>query len=404
MPEKQLRVLVGADPLLQQATGIGTYTRNLLLHLQKQGLVDQLKLFANGVFLRDDTSLLLDDLESGPPPSLITKNRLGRARLIDASSSLRQFLTQNRLVMEVYDKILPLIERGRLRPFHDYVFHSPNYLLPKFDGPTVVTIHDLSIQRYPEFHPAERVKFLEAKIAAAAACATRIITDSTSVKAEIIDYFGIDKARITAIPLAASSHFRYRTEEECRSFLDPMGLTYKRFFLFASTIEPRKNLLRICAAYKNLRQAGYTDWPIIFVGGSGWRSEAEHIQIKDLVDRGWAQYLGFVEPRILPFLYSSAAALVFPSIYEGFGLPALEAQQSGTRVITSRNSAMAEFASGSDLLVDPLQEDSIMEGMARAVDSDADDDRLQRSGRASGFSWENTARLTAEVYAQASKT
>jgi len=96
--------------------------------------------------------------------------------------------------------------------------------------------------------------------------------------------------------------------------------------------------------------------------------------------------------------------LVFPSIYEGFGLPALEAQQSGTRVITSRNSAMAEFASGSDLLVDPLQEDSIMEGMARAVDSDADDDRLQRSGRASGFSWQNTARLTAEVYAQASKT
>ncbi len=404
MPEKQLRVLMGADPLLQPATGIGVYTRNLLLQLKQQELVDHLKLFANGIFLRDDTSLLIDDLESESRSALITKDRLGQARLFDASSKLRHILSQNWLVMEVYEKLLPVIERGRLRPFRDYVFHSPNYLLPRFDGPTVVTIHDLSIQRYPEFHPAERVKFLETKIAAAAAGATHVITDSASVKAEIIDYFGIDNTRITAIPLAASSQFRYRTERECRPLLAPMGLTYKRFFLFASTIEPRKNLLRICAAYKNLRQAGQTDWPIIFVGGSGWKSEAEHGEIKGLVDRGWAQYLGFVEPRILPFLYSSAAALVFPSIYEGFGLPALEAQQSGTRVITSRNSAMAEFTSGSDLLVDPLEVDSLMEAMARVLDPNLDDASLQRGSRASGFSWQNTALLTSKVYAQASQT
>ena len=127
-------------------------------------------------------------------------------------------------------------------------------------------------------------------------------------------------------------------------------------------------------------------------------SEAEHEEIQALVRRGWAQYLGFVDAAILPILYSAAGALVFPSIYEGFGLPALEAQQSGTRVITSCGSAMAEFASEHDLLVEPLEVDSLIAGMASAVELESarGGQTLQSDG--SGLSWQNTARLTADVY------
>ena len=119
------------------------------------------------------------------------------------------------------------------------------------------------------------------------------------------------------------------------------------------------------------------------------------------MQRGWAQYLGFVDAATLPILYSAAGALVFPSIYEGFGLPALEAQQSGTRVITSRGSAMAEFASEHDLLVDPLEVDSLIEGMASAVALESAGDGRALNSDGSGLSWQNTARLTADVYKKA---
>jgi len=111
--------------------------------------------------------------------------------------------------------------------------------------------------------------------------------------------------------------------------------------------------------------------------------------------------LGSVDAATLPILYSAAGALVFPSIYEGFGLPALEAQQSGTRVTTSRGSAMAEFASEHDLLVDPLEVDSLIEGMASAVALESAGDGRVLESEGSGLSWQNTARLTADVYKKA---
>ena len=394
-----MRVVLGADPLFQPATGIGNYTRNLASNLLALQLVDELTLYANGAVLPGErlASLIDSSVESAPaqrphPTSVNTGGLL---------STLRGYLASQRWALRAYKTLMPLVDRARLRSHRDAVFHSPNYLLPAFAGPTVVTIHDLSIQRYPQYHPAERVRFLDARIKDAAATATHIITDSASVRAEILEHFGIDEARVTAIPLAAGERFKPRTEEDCCAVLEALKIRYKRFFFFASTIEPRKNLLRICAAYRALRAAGKTDWPIIFVGGAGWKSETEHEEIQSLVQRGWAQYLGFVDAATLPILYSAAGALVFPSIYEGFGLPALEAQQSGTRVITSRGSAMAEFASEHDLLVDPLEVDSLIEGMASAMELELAGDGLALDSHGSGLSWQNTARLTADVYQKA---
>ena len=396
MPDHRMRVILGADPLFQPATGIGNYTHNLARNLLALQLVDELTLYASGAVIPSERLASLID-----SPIQSTPRQRSRPTNVNAGgllSTLRGYLATQRWALDAYRSLMPLVDRARLHSYRGAVFHSPNYLLPAFAGPTVVTIHDLSIQRYPEYHPAERVRFLDARIKEAAATATHIITDSTCVRAEILEQFGIDEARVTAIPLAAGEQFKPRSEEDCRAVLEPLKIRFKKFFFFASTIEPRKNLLRICAAYRALREAGITDWPIIFVGGAGWKSDAEHQDIQSLVQRGWAQYLGFVDAATLPILYSAAGALVFPSIYEGFGLPALEAQQSGTRVITSRGSAMAEFSSDHDLLVDPLEVDSLIEGMASAVEPESlgDGSALQSNG--SELSWQNTARLTADVY------
>ena len=399
MPETIPRVILGADPLFQPLTGIGTYTCSLASNLLALQLVEELTLYVNGILLPGDRLPALID----PSLESISGQNLSRGGEYAAKllSKLRGSLVSKAWAIRAYQTLMPLVDRARLYPYRDAVFHSPNYLLPPFHGPTVVTIHDLSIQRFPQFHPAERVSLLEARIAKAAAGATHIISDSACVRAEIIEYFGVDESRVTAIPLAADERFRPRTEKDCGSVLGALEIRYEQFFLFASTIEPRKNVLRICMAYKALREAGKVDWPIIFVGGAGWKSEPEHRAIQSLVERGWAQYLGFVDEDILPILYSSAGALIFPSIYEGFGLPALEAQQSGTRVITSAGSAMAEFSGEHDLLVEPEEVDSLMEAMTKAVElQSANGGQPLRCG-GSELSWQKTAQLTANVYKKA---
>jgi glycosyltransferase involved in cell wall biosynthesis len=396
MPEHQPRVVLGADPLLQPFTGIGNYTRNLASNLLALQLLEELTLYANGVVLPGETLASVVDAPAALPPG--EDGLRSSAKWGGGLVRARAYLASQEWAVNAYQTLMPVIDRVRLYPYRGAVFHSPNYLLPPFNGPTVATFHDLSIQRYPAFHPATRVRLLDKRMGEVAKTASHIITDSIVVRAEVIEYFGLDAARVTAIPLAAGDQFQPRTEDACRQVLQPLGLTYKRFFLFASTIEPRKNLLRICAAYTALREAGKTDWPIVFVGGPGWQSEAEHQAIQALVSRGWAQYLGFVDANILPLLYSATGALVFPSIYEGFGLPALEAQQSGTRVITSRGSAMVEFSSEHDLLVDPLEVDSLIEAMETVVERGLADDGRPLQCAGSGLSWQKTARLTAEVY------
>ena len=388
-----MRVVLGADPLFQPPTGIGNYTRNLARNLLALQLLEELTLYANGAVFRADSMASL--IDSPIEYTSWTENNMGLL------SKLRDYLASREWALRAYQTVTPMVDRVRLHRYQGAVFHSPNYLLPAFDGPTVVTIHDLSIQRYPQYHPAERVRFLDARIHDAVHKATHIITDSTCVKTEILEHFGIDDARVTAIPLAAGEEFKPFIEEDCRAVLGALKIRYKQFFFFASTIEPRKNLLRICAAYKALRATGKTDWPIIFAGGAGWKSEAEHLEIQSLVQRGWAQYLGFVDAATLPILYSAAGALVFPSIYEGFGLPALEAQQSGTRVITSLGTSMAEFTSEHDVLVEPLEVDSLIAGMARAVELESLSDGSALPSSGSALSWQNTARLTADVYKQA---
>lgn len=395
MAEIQPSVVLGADPLFQPHTGIGNYTRSLARNLLALELVKQLTLYANGMVLADSMLTSLPDTPDGCSTSRGANGvRRGRNRL----SEVRSFLASRSWAVSAYEKVMPLVDRARLYPYRGAVFHSPNYLVPRFDGATVTTFHDLSIQRFPHFHPQARVRLLHKSMADAAERSTHIITDSELVRREVIDYYTLSPDQVTAIPLAADSRFRPRSPADCAAILAPLGLEHRGFLLFSGTIEPRKNIRRICSAYKSLRIRNSLHLPIVFVGGEGWQSAEEHNDIQELVAKGWALYLGFVEENVLTTLFSAARALIYPSIYEGFGLPVVEAKHSATPVVTSKGSPMAEYTDARDCLVNPLDADAIAEAIEAVLDSRSLSTQQDHSAAFSELSWAETARRTASIY------
>ena len=383
------RLILGADPLLNPATGIGHYTRHLLLALDHGHLVSDLKLYADGRFLPSEQFL-----NSVEPPDF---NDLTSA--LTASQKIRATLANNRAAVRAYAQIMPRLGRVRLRRFRDsHLYHSPNFLLPDFEGPSVSTFHDLSILRFPEFHPVARVKFMEGVMRHAVERGSHIITDAEFVKNEVQDFYGLESHNVTAIHLGVSDVFRARGAAECLS-LTEYGLQYRQFFLFVGSLEPRKNIVRIIEAYLSARQKNGFSWPLILVGGPGWQNGRELEAIADLTQRGWGRYLGPVTEQVLAELYASTRALLFPSIYEGFGLPALEAQRSGTPTITSAGSAMAEFNCAADTLVNPLDVQDIAAAISHAALEPSVTISLAETPAAE-LTWDRTAQKTQAVYQQ----
>ena len=393
------KIVLGADSLLQHATGIGNYTRHLAQSLLQEQLVEELLLYAHGIFLSKE-SLRESLCKTSADPALNGKGAPNA--LLKPLALVRASLTKIGAAQILHSKISPYIDKSRLRSCKGAIFHSPNYVLPAFDGLCVTTFHDLSIQLFPQFHPDNRVRLLNSSMDQAAEKADHVITDSELVRQQVINYYSLAEEKVTCIHLGASDQFRPRSQSECEFVLQKLGLSYRKFFLFTSTIEPRKNVRRICRAYVEFRDKAKRDIPIIFVGERGWKSDLEHQDIKELVQRGWAQYLGFVPTNELAALYSSATALVFPSIYEGFGLPVLEAKKSNTKVITSRDSAMSEFVSEEDILVDPQDVSEIASGMMAMSTLDVIRTFKGPANKQDALTWGETARKTAKVYRELS--
>jgi glycosyltransferase involved in cell wall biosynthesis len=360
-----------------------------LLALHNRNLVSDLKLYADGRFLATEQHV---NALQAPSSSHLT---LTPTRL----QQVRAMLANNRLAVRAYAQIMPRLGQMRLRGFRDsHLYHSPNFLLPDFEGPAVSTFHDLSIIRFPEFHPVARVKFMEKVMRHAVERGSHIITDAEVVKDEVQKFYGLDSHNVTAIHLGVSDVFRARGAAQCLS-LSEYGLQYRQFFLFVGSLEPRKNIVRIIEAYISARQKDGFSWPLILAGGPGWKNSRELEAIEDLTQRGWGRYLGPVTQQGLAELYASARALLFPSIYEGFGLPALEAQRSGTPTITSAGSAMAEFSCAEDTLVNPLDVQEIAAAISHAALGSPVTISLADTPAAE-LTWDRTAKKTQAVYQQ----
>jgi glycosyltransferase involved in cell wall biosynthesis len=260
---------------------------------------------------------------------------------------------------------LPVASRG------DDVLHLPAHRGPLLSAaPLVVTIHDLAVIRHPEAFNRWTRRYSRALLPRLARAARRVIAVSEFTAREAVELLGVDEQRLRVIPHGVEEPFT------------PHGAAAEGGYVLAvGTLEPRKNLPRVVLAAE---RAGID---VRVVGGSGWGD----------VD---VESAGFVPDDELARLYRGAAALVYPSLYEGFGLPVLEAMACGTPVVTSEGSAPAAVADGAAVLVDPLDVEAIAEGIRDALRR-REELRVAGLERAKEFTWESAAKATAEVYREA---
>lgn len=282
------------------------------------------------------------------------------------------------------------------------VFHATNYLLrhPVRRAKRVVSIHDLTLILFPEWHPAKRRRHMQAGLRASAEAADRIIADSRATKDDIVRHLAVDPERVAIVPLAVDPSFRPLPRAEVDAALAPLRLAHGAYLLFLGTLEPRKNIWRLLDA---VMKAGTDVGPLVLAGADGWGNDELRPRIADLARQGRVRPLGYVPETLRPTLLGGARAFIYPSLYEGFGMPPLEAMACGTPVVTSDVSSLPETVGNAALLIDPLDVD----GLAGAIRRLWDDEGLRRDLRARGlarareFSWERTARLTLEAYAAA---
>lgn len=281
------------------------------------------------------------------------------------------------------------------------LFHATEHLLMPLRGvPTVLTVHDLIFRQLPEHHKPLNRWYLNWTMPLYCRRADHIIAVSEATRQDLIAAYGLLPETITVVHEAASPRFTPQptaTQAQARA---KYGLP-DAYVLYVGTIEPRKNLERLLAAWAPLYRAGACP-PLVVVGKRGWLSEGFFAALEASPARDGVILTGYVPDEDLPAIYSAATAFVWPSLYEGFGLPPLEAMASGTPVICSDASSMPEVVGDAALLFDPTSEDALRDALRRITADAALRESLREWGkvRAATFSWSRAATETMAVYAQ----
>ncbi len=261
--------------------------------------------------------------------------------------------------------------------------------------PTVYSIYDLSLRRFRETHPRERVWFFEYFIKRRLKFADHILTISEFIRQEIIEEFNVPPEMVTAVPLAPDPLFGPRASDQVKNVKIHYNLP-ESYLLFVSSLEPRKNVGLLIKAMQSIK----ADIPLVIVGWQGWGEKdwLEKVKSKGLLNRIYLT--GHVHDEHLAEIYNGATALVYPSIYEGFGLPIVEAMACGCPVICSNAASMPEVAGDAALLIDPQDSDNLASAIETVVmDSKVRDDLIIKGQtQAKSFCWERTARETLEVF------
>lgn len=268
---------------------------------------------------------------------------------------------------------------------------------------SVTTIHDLTALLFPEYHTSETIALQAEKLLFAREQADGIIADSQSTKQDLVRLLSIPPERIEVVPIGVDPGFRPLATAVVEPILSFYQLEPGGFFLYVGTIEPRKNLVRLVEAYAQIRPGLAPPVPrLVLAGGLGWKAEPVLARIEELGLTADVKLLGSIPYAELPSLYNGALLFVFPSLYEGFGLPPLEAMACGTPVITSNVSSLPEVVGEAGLLVDPTRTAELAEAMRRlATDAELRAVLRERGlSQAAQFTWDRAAVETLAVYRQ----
>lgn len=281
------------------------------------------------------------------------------------------------------------------------LFHAFNFRPLAAPGvPTLPVIYDLSTFRHPEFHPRDRVKWLE-PLRAFVAQAPLVHTISDFSKREIVDVFGYPSAQIVVVPPAASVLFVPLGIEKTQPALDAFDLKYGEFFLVVGTHEPRKNIRTAILAYERLPLAARMRYPLVLAGGKGWGDLDLPSQTESLIREGTVRFVhGAADPE-LRNLYEGARLLLSPSVYEGFGMPVVEALACGTPVAHSAGTSMDEISGTLGTRVSALDVEGWSAVLRDALENNEHTDPVRRAARiarAGQFDWRHSAGLVIDAY------
>ncbi len=279
--------------------------------------------------------------------------------------------------------------------------HDPTGTIPLglCKAKRVVTLHDAIPYVYPHVSTTMDRLVHHSWLPRAVKHVDAVITISQNSKKDLLEYLPIAEAKITVIAAAAGKHFQMMNEEKIAPALERVGVE-RPYILYVGSVEPRKNLLRLLEAYQEVRKWSQS-WRLVIVGARNyWKSSPVAQKVKDLGLEGQVKFTGYIPDEDLPALYNGADLFCFPSLYEGFGLPVLEAMACGTPVVTANSSSLPEVAGEAALLVDPYNVTELAAAMRRVLEDPALAEDLRQKGleRVKQFTWEKTARETIAVY------
>jgi anaerobic magnesium-protoporphyrin IX monomethyl ester cyclase len=370
-----MRIAFDGTALRPGRTGVGYYTEHLLHHLARTATNDELIVVSNRAI--DTTS---------PLPS--------RVRVATPTRRVPRLVWMQTLAITA------------LREVEADVVHFTNGMLPLMSPvPTVVTIHDMSLRLYPRYHPPRRVILNRPLVDLAARRADAIITPSESAKRDIVRLYQLDPARVHVVYEAAAPSFtRVRDAAALERVRQRYGLG-ERIILYVGTIEPRKNLPTLIDAFAARRRSGELSHQLVCVGPYGWLSRGIKDQIKRSQVADAITFTGYVPFDDLPALYSLAEMFVYPSMYEGFGLPVVEAMACGVPVITGRTAALSEIGGGAITEIDRIEPGMLGRALVALAGSRERREDLSGRGlvRAESFSWERAARESLEIYRETAR-
>jgi len=277
------------------------------------------------------------------------------------------------------------------------IYHEPNFISYPSKFNTINTIHDLSWIKFPIYHPKSRVNFMNKHIKETLKKSSRLIVDSNFVKKELVNNFDINHEKIDVIYLA-STMLNIKPIKPKHIFFD--GNNSNNYILFVGTLEPRKNLNNTIDAYIKLPKKIKNQYPLIIAGGHGWNFSEVLKKIKLLSITENIIHLGYVNKSELCYLYKYAYCFIYPSFYEGFGLPVIEAMSLSTPVITSINSAMDDVTKNSAIKVKPEDTNDISSKLKFLLDNPSEAIKYGKLGkeRSKVFSWKKCAKETLESY------
>lgn len=382
-------MIIGIDytAALHQGAGIGRYSRELVRAVIRAGQQHQYRLFYAAGELAPTSP------HAGQLRQLVAEHPNVRAIPIPLSP---------RRLTQIWQRLrapLPVeLFTGRVD-----ILHAPDFVLPPTRARTLLTVHDLSFLVHPELTVPSMVRYLSSAVPRSVRRANHILADSEATKRDLVRLLHADPSRTSVVYPGLSSGFGPVTPELAAHVRAKLKLP-ERFLVFVSTFSPRKNVVRLIEAFAALTQnnAIAPDVALVLSGQRGWMDEQifEAIEHANLGDR--LRWVRFLDDADLPAVYNLATATVYPSLYEGFGLPALEALACGSPVVTANNSSLPEVVGEAAVLIEATSVASIASGIERVLNDGALREQLRVAGfqQARHFTWEAAAQQVLACYSR----